>query len=189
MSSSSIYFIIIVYLVSCDFVGVSWVKGNWTDFYAYDSNTDLSWNALTIMEKQFWLFVPYFVGCQLRTVALSKCIELEINITFILTNNSEFQRFCTSIAICEHLSPFDEVKLISMNHLVIRSFVTNTNCNAVIIERHTIQNELTSWLLRSCILKTVCWWMFPLFKCQTALQDTYQLKIFEKNPDECLFRT
>lgn len=83
--------------------------------------------CINVMENQFWLFVSYFVGCQLRTVALSKCIKLEINITLILTNNNEFQRFCKCITICEHLSPFDEVKSISMIHLIIRSFATNTN--------------------------------------------------------------
>lgn len=95
------------------------------------------------------LCIVYLVSCDF--VALSKCIEMEISITSIHKKNNEFQRFCTCIRICEHLPSFDEVKLISMNHLIIRLFVTNTNfvC-AELIEKLAIQNELTLCVYNFC---------------------------------------
>lgn len=79
---------------------------------------------LTLLTRQYWLFVLYFVGCQLRIVALSKSIRLEIKITLILANNNEFQRLCTSHLHNNLWSFFRWVQIDFLSRLIIPSFVT-----------------------------------------------------------------
>lgn len=78
---------------------------------------------INIMEMKFWLlFDPHFVKCQLCTVALPKSSSRKL-ISHWFTNNSGFQWFRPCTTIFEYLSPFDEVKLISIVSWFVRSFM------------------------------------------------------------------